>query len=230
MRKFILNTIVITGLSLALPSANAQEEALPELPLTEVEEIKSGVELSDIEAYLNNVKTMTADFSQNSYGVISEGKLSLARPGRVRFEYTDDNPILVVSDGNNISFIDYELGQVTRWPINDTPLAFLLKDNVSLETDIKIDGGGPDAFAGSTLLTASDPKKPEQGELTLIFTGYPGGEGESAFRLSGWEVIDAQGNVTYVRLTNSKINVPLDKTLWAFDDPRNERIQRRRRR
>jgi len=230
MRKLFLNTLIIAGIGFTLPMATAQEKPLPELETVEVSETKIGAEISDIENYLNNIKTMTADFVQISSGSLIEGKFSMSRPGRIRFEYSDDIPFLVVSDGNNVSFIDYELGQVTRWPVNDTPLAFLLRDQVSLEKDVIISGGAPDLFAGSTYLTARDPKKPEQGELTLIFTGHPGGEGNQAFALLGWEVIDAQGKITNIRLSNSKFNMVLDKELWEFDDPRNERLQRRRRR
>lgn len=230
MRRLVTKFIILGGLSLPFSLALAQETQLPELATVEVSQARVGVQLSDIEAYLNNIKTMTADFIQISSGSSIEGKLSMSRPGRVRFEYADDNPVLIVSDGNNISFIDYELGQVTRWPVNDTPLAFLLKDKVSLEKDVTIAGGEPTLFAGSTYLTARDPKKPEQGELTLIFTGYPGGEGNQAFALLGWEVIDAQGNIINIRLANQEFNMPLDSALWEFEDPRNQRLQRRRRR
>lgn len=230
MRKLVSYIPFYLALAFGSHFALGQEAGLEPLATTEVEEIKSGVGLEDIEKYLNNIKTMTADFTQNAYGQMSYGHLSMARPGRVRFEYTDETPILVVSDGNNVSFIDYEVSQVTRWPVNDTPLAFLLKDNLSLEDDVVILGAGPDPFAGYTYLTAKDPEKPEQGEMTLIFRGRLDGKGADAFTLYGWEVIDAQGNITNIRLANREFNVPLDKDLWDFDDPRPERLKRRPRR
>lgn len=230
MRKLFTHIPMILAFGFGAHFAFAQEDVLEPLETTEVEEIKSGVGLEDIEDYLNNIKTMTADFTQNAYGQMSQGRLSMARPGRVRFEYTDETPILVVSDGNNVSFIDYEVGQVTRWPVNDTPLAFLLKDDISLENDVAILGAGPDPFAGYTYLTAKDPKKPEQGEMTLIFRGRLDGKGADAFTLYGWEVIDAQGNITNIRLANRQFNVPLNKELWDFEDPRPERLKRRPRR
>lgn len=229
MRKRI-SYLLLAGLLCGGAPAVAQEGVLAPLETTEIEEVKSGVGLQDIEAYLNNIKTMTADFTQLAQGTQTSGKLSMERPGRVRFEYGDDIPVLVVSDGNNVSFIDYDVGQVTRWPVNDTPLGFLLKSDLSLEDDVVILGGGPDPFAGYTYLTAKDPDKPEQGEMTLIFTGRLDGEGPEAFQLFGWEVIDAQGNITNIRLANREINVPLGDELWEFEDPRAERLQRRRRR
>ncbi len=214
-----------------VPAAFGAEETLPPLETVEVEDASVGASLSDIETYLNGIKTMTADFRQISdNGAVVSGTLSMARPGRVRFQYQDDYPVLVVSDGNNVSFIDYELGQVTRWPVSDTPLAYLLEDKISLERDLTLSAGGPDPFAGYTFLTAQDPKKPEQGTLTLIFSGQPGEAGKNSFALTGWEVLDPQGNITTVQLSNQALNVPLDKKLWTFDDPRTERLQRRRRR
>ena len=69
---------------------------------------------------------MTADFIQISSGSSIEGKLSMSRPGKVRFEYTDDIPMLIVSNGNNISFIDSDsIPSVTTWGIIGLIVLFL---------------------------------------------------------------------------------------------------------
>ena len=50
------------------------------------------------------------------------GKLTLKRPGKIRFQYQKDVPLLIVGDGNSLTMIDYEVRQVQRWPVKNSPL------------------------------------------------------------------------------------------------------------
>ena len=42
------------------------------------------------------------------------GAMTLARPGKVRFQYEPTVPFLVVADGRQVSLVDYEVAQVQR--------------------------------------------------------------------------------------------------------------------
>src|SRR3546814_16178339 len=80
-------------------------------------------QLAAVSAHLKAMKTMTADFAQTAQnGKTLTGKLTLARPGKIRFQYQPGVPLLVVSDGRSLSMIDYQVAQVSRWPIQSTPL------------------------------------------------------------------------------------------------------------
>lgn len=223
----------IAALAAGLVPAAAQEAQEDQtLPPVEVVDVAltpgSAVTLEAIEYYLNNIRTLRASFVQIAPDrSLSSGTFHFERPGRVRFEYSGDNPVLIVSDGNIISFIDYEIDQVTRWPVDETPLAKLLEDNISFDENVEISLVEYTQYGTLTALTTSDPAKPEQGTLTMIFSG---GADDDPLALMGWEVIDAQGTQTTVHLTDSEINISLDDSLWEFDDPRAERFERRRRR
>ena len=54
------------------------------------------------------------------------GVLTLKRPGRIRFEYEEGVNMLIVGDGKALTLIDYEVRQVQRWPIKNSPLGALL--------------------------------------------------------------------------------------------------------
>ncbi len=78
-------------------------------------------------AHMQAVGTMTASFTQTDRrGGTLSGKLLLKRPGHVRFEYQKGVPLLIVGDGKALTMIDYEVKQVQRWPIRNSPLAALL--------------------------------------------------------------------------------------------------------
>ena len=83
--------------------------------------------LAQVQAHLRAVETMTAGFTQTDRrGRSSRGTLTIKRPGRIRFDYGRGANMLIVGDGRALTFIDYEVGQRQRWPINDSPLSVLL--------------------------------------------------------------------------------------------------------
>lgn len=205
-----------------------QEKSLPLPPLEEqnIAEDTSLKALGQVQAYFDTVKSLAAKFYQRAPdGGITSGKLSLARPGRIRFDYEGEVPFLVVADGKTLSFIDYEIGQVTRWPVNDTPLRALLggsTDLASIGANIEIAPGG---VTGLLALHATDVEKPELGRITVYFEEMP--EAAEKLRLLSWAVTDAQGQLTTVELADEQVNVEFAAKLWEFDDPRGLAKRRR---
>ncbi len=88
--------------------------------------------LSQVSAHLKAVDTMTADFSQTGRNGSLSGVLTMKRPGKVRFQYANGVPLLVVGDGKALTMIDYKVKQVSRWPIGNSPLSVLLNPNQDL--------------------------------------------------------------------------------------------------
>lgn len=172
--------------------------------------------LSRVEDNLNNIRSLKATFIQRGpEGNVDEGTIFLERPGKIRFEYAKDNPILVVSNGDMLSFVDYEIKQVSRWPIDKTPLNVLVDDHIDLsDQDIEI----PEMirFAGLIKMSVLQPDQKDQGYITLIFE-------ESTMELKSWEVIDVQGYTTRIALLNPEYNVAVDDDQFTFDDPRPQR-------
>ena len=86
-------------------------------------------DLARLKAHLTAVQTMTANFTQtDAKGRTDAGTLQLKRPGRVRFEYSGGD-LLLVADGKKLSFLDYQVGQKSSWPLGKTPLGPLLSSS-----------------------------------------------------------------------------------------------------
>lgn len=218
----IIGVLAVTGLP-----ALAQEEApLPPLEEETIAEDTSLKALGLVQTYMETVQSLEAEFIQYAPdGGVAKGKLSLARPGKVRFDYEDGIPFLVVADGKTLNFIDYEIGQVTRWPVSDTPLRALLggsTDLASIGANIEV---APFDNPELVALHAVDVDRPELGHITVYFQQQP--YVDQKLRLLRWDVTDAQGQITSVELLDSKVNVELAEKLWEFDDPRG--LARRRR-
>ncbi|TDI62153.1 MAG: hypothetical protein E2O91_02370 [Alphaproteobacteria bacterium] len=230
---FIPSLISCLFLALAGPQTGMSQEDLAPPPLETIDvalEPSSAISLPQIEYYLNSIQTMRAEFVQIAPdSSLSSGTFYLQRPGRVRFEYAGDNPVLIVSNGNIVSFIDYEIDQITRWPVNETPLARLLEAEISLGENAMLYTLPSVDTTTLVAVSTTDPAKPEQGTLTMIFS-RDNRIDDAPIKLIGWEVVDAQGALTTINLGEREMNIPLDDELWEFDDPRTQRFERRRRR
>lgn len=215
--------VFLAAILLPLPAA-AQDElgALPEETLTADPRRQR---TDRVERWLGALDTLRAGFVQVAPdGTASEGELSLDRPGKLRFEFTDGTPLLLVSDGDILTFVDYSIGQVTRWPIEDTVLGLLVREDIDLEAAGAVINTRDFGSGEELVVTARDPERPEQGLLSLEFA-----ERADGLELIGWQVIDARGQATRVTLQDQRLNIALADDLWTFEDPRKLPSQRRRR-
>jgi len=178
--------------------------------------IPPAADLAAVQAHLRAVATMTADFAQTDRsGKTLTGQLTLKRPGKIRFQYQPGVPILIVGDGRALTFIDYSVNQVQRWPIGNSPLAILLDPSRDLSPVLSV---APSGDSRVLLATARDPRHPEYGTLTLAFAREAAAP--AGLRLQGWIALDAQNNRTSVRLSNQKFNIPVGDQAFRWRDPR----------
>lgn len=172
--------------------------------------------LAQVSEHLRGVDTMTASFTQTDRsGKSIGGQLSLKRPGKIRFQYQKGVPLLVVGDGKALTMIDYQVRQVSRWPIGNSPLSVLLDPSKDLSRFARMLPSGDD---NQLLVQAKDPKHPEFGTITIAFSKAPSAPG--GLMLQGWTVLDAQNNRSTVRLTNQRFNVPVSDKTFRWSDPR----------
>ena len=88
-------------------------------------------DISAIEYYLNNIKNISAKFNQiTSSGAISSGKFYLSRPGKMRVEYDDQPPIVIIVNKAVLTYYDKELDEESNLRTNNTPASFLTRKNI----------------------------------------------------------------------------------------------------
>ena len=141
--------------------------------------------------------------------------LTLKQPGKIRFQYEKGVPILIVAEGGALTFIDYSVKQVQRWPIRNSPLGVLLDPTRDISRYARIVGGGDSRLVS---VEANDPKHPEYGRITMVFARN--GAGPGGLVLQGWVALDSQGNRTTVRLTAQRYGVPVSDGAFRWNDPR----------
>jgi len=172
-------------------------------------------ELVSVQAHLRAVTTMTANFQQiDANGRTRSGVLTMKRPGKIRFQYEKGVPLLIVGDGKALTMIDYQVRQVSRWPIGQSPLAALIDPNV----DVSRYGRLVPAPPGRILVEGKDPKHPEFGTITIGFTKSAGAP--AGLMLAGWTVMDAQGNRSTVVLSDQRFGMEISDKTFLWSDPR----------
>jgi len=173
-------------------------------------------QMTRVVAHMKAVGTMSAGFTQTDLnGGTLTGKLLLKRPGHVRFEYQKNVPLLIVADGRALTMIDYEVKQVQRWPIRNSPLAALLDPGQDIARFGKL---VPTSTDDVISVEVRDKKRPEYGTITMIFVKQPGAPG--GLTLNGWVALDSKNNRTSVRLNNVRYNGAIAQSAFTWKDPR----------
>jgi outer membrane lipoprotein-sorting protein len=173
-------------------------------------------DLARLKAHLGSVQTMTANFTQtDAKGRVDAGTLQLKRPGKVRFEYGGGD-LLLVADGKTLSFLDYQVGQKSSWPLSKTPLGPLLS-------------GSPDFNGKAQILPSNDSRvvvararnASQYGQLTLAFLRSPSAPG--GLQLYGWTAVDPGNHRTTVKLSDVRYNVAVPDSAFTFAEPKKRR-------
>ena len=173
-------------------------------------------DLAELKSHLTGVQTMTANFTQtDAKGQVATGTLEMKRPGRVRFAYAGGD-LLLVADGQHLTFVDYSIGQKSSWPLSRTPLGPLLSGSPDFNGKAEILPS-----ADSRVVVARAKSSGQYGQLTLAFlrnSTAPGG-----LQMYGWTAIDPQGHRTTVRLSNVRFNVAIPDNAFTFSDPKKKK-------
>ena len=173
-------------------------------------------DLARLKAHLTSVQTMTANFTQtDAKGRTDTGTLQLKRPGRVRFEYSGGD-LLLVADGSKLSFLDYQVGQKSSWPLGRTPLGPLLSSSPDFNGKAEILPS-----ADSRVVVARAKNAGQYGQLTLAFLRSPSAPG--GLQMYGWTAIDPQGHRTTVKLSDVRYNVAVPDSAFTFAEPKKRR-------
>ena len=173
-------------------------------------------DLARLKAHLTAVQTMTASFTQtDAKGRTDSGTLQMKRPGRIRFEYSGGD-VLLVANGKTLSFVDYSVGQKSSWPLSRTPLGPLLSASPDFNGKAEILPSND-----SRVVVARAKSAGQYGQLTLAFlrnASAPGG-----LQLYGWTAIDPQNHRTTVKLSNVRFNVAVPESAFSYAPPKKKR-------
>jgi outer membrane lipoprotein carrier protein len=173
---------------------------------------------TEVEKYLNGLATWSADFTQtidDGHGKVvrsAAGKLSLQKPARFRWDYSQPSEQLILADGKQIWFYDKDLQQANVRDMDaslaNTP-AVLLSGGGSLSSQFDVTALPPsDGLEWYQLI----PKRADT-DFQLVRIGFRNGELASMF------LADKLNQVTQLTFTNPKRNAKFAPDLFSFVPP-----------
>ena len=199
-------------------AAETTEAEAPAEQSGEVPEADWPIILTAASDALAAAKTASGTFRQsNADGSIVSGTFALNRPGRMRFDYDDPTPILIVSDGTTVAMEDSELETVDRVPIGATPLNLILSTDLNVDQDVEVLGiVQNDERIG---IRVSDATGELEGTLTMVFD-------KVSYDLLGWLAVDGNLQTTVVDLVDVETNVSVDPRLFRLIEAEDEEEER----
>lgn len=208
----------------AKPGAPATPAAKPGTQVAAVGAPNLGASLQDAEpatvvaaanAYFNGFQTLTGSFIQiGADGRRIGGKLTLAKPGRLRFEYDQPSPLEVIADGTSVAVRDRKLNTQDLYFISQTPLKFLLRERIDLARDLTVSDVSNDP--GGVRIGLEDRSTlGGTSKIQLYFDA-------EMKTLSQWRITDPQGYLTTVQLSNLQKGKAVDGSLFFINYGRAE--------
>ncbi|TXN53026.1 outer-membrane lipoprotein carrier protein LolA, partial [Methylobacterium sp. WL2] len=171
--------------------------------------------LAQANAYFNAMNTLTGSFMQiGADGRRIGGKLTLAKPGRLRFDYDQPSPLEVVADGTSVAVRDRKLATQDLYFIAQTPLKFLLREKIDLARDLSVTDVAHDP--GGVRISMEDRATlGGTSKIQLFFDA-------EMKTLSQWRITDPQGYITTVQLSNLQRPKSVDASLFFINYGRAE--------
>ena len=161
---------------------------------------------SKIENFFINLHTLEADFIQVSpSGVVSNGKLFLDLPGKLRLDYIKPNNLLITCKGFWIVVQDRNLKSTNNIPLSQTPFSILLDKKIDFNNKKFIFNFNQKLRVISVKIKIAENE--EIGELIMEFSEEP-------LMLKKWIIKDIVGDETTVLIQNAKFNRDLPFILF----------------
>jgi outer membrane lipoprotein-sorting protein len=166
--------------------------------------------IQKVDDYLSSVTTLEGNFVQVAPdGTRSKGEFYLSKPGKMRFEYDPPSPTEIISDGESVVVRDRNLATQDLYPLSQTPLRFLLSDNVNLLKDTNLVA----VYADDVFVTVVVEEKNAiagTSRLMIMFSAKD-------MQLKQWTVTDPQGYDTTVAVYNLNSKAKPDPGMFKID-------------
>lgn len=170
--------------------------------------------LTTVENAYNQIGTLQAQFAQFNSKVqddLQTGTLYLDKPGKMRLVYEKGSPLEFYAVNGYLIYHDKEAKEVSYFELAQTPVELILKEKLSFEDPAFVVTEVQDIL-DEYYVTAHKKDAKELGSLTLIID-------KETMQLKQWDVLDMAGITSTVSLFDTKVNIPVDKRLFLFQNP-----------
>jgi outer membrane lipoprotein carrier protein len=181
--------------------------------------------MESLEAFVKNVKSGRAEFTQTvtapprdgqaARAKVSSGTFEFQRPGKFKFDYRKPFAQSIVADGETLWLYDADLNQVTQrkqsQALGSTPAALIAAapDLRALQADFTLEAA-PERD-GLQWIKASPKNK--EGQLQSVQVGFQGDA------LAALEILDSFGQRSVLKFSKVEVNPALPASTFQFKAP-----------
>jgi len=164
------------------------------------------------ENYLNNLKTLRADFVQiDQNNKRSKGTFYLSRPGKMIWQYAEPSRIDLLLQGNRVVYYDHELDEVSNKKIEDEIITFLAKTSINFKNSFYIKEIKILENSFGLVLKPIKPSKDLEGQILSLYFRK---ENSQLFTIKIADEESLQRNT--IHLYNQQENILIDNKVFAY--------------
>lgn len=166
--------------------------------------------IAKVNDYFNKMHNLQGEFLQtDAEAKQQKGKFYIKRPGRFRFVYSPPSKLVIVSDGELLSFEDHELKHADRYPLDSTPLRIIFAKDVNLLRDSHV----VDIYEDQDLATVTIQDKSEDntGQIKLFFA-----KAGEEIELREWVITSPDGGDTRIEIASLDWEAALEDKLFKY--------------
>lgn len=165
------------------------------------------ISLEELTLYINNIKTLEADFEQiNNDNSVSTGILLIKKPGKLRMNYEEPNDSVVLVNSGSVTIFDFQSNAPPqKFSLENTLFRVLLFSNLSLEManmDVHFNSD-----KAKIILTVQDLENPNIGYMEMTFKNKP-------IALKQWILVNSMEEKVIVKLNNVSLGGNLENNLF----------------
>ena len=170
----------------------------------------SDTKINEISKFLSGITSLSAEFIQvDSNGNSETGMIFMQKPGKLRVEYTQPNPNLIISDNRKLVHINKKIPYINVYKMSDLPIKMLVSKKF-LINDYKIID-----YQNQNKIVEIELKEKESQKLESIRLIFE----EKPLILKKWIIKDGTGTQTVIFLKNLSMNNKLNQKLFRIEDP-----------
>ena len=169
--------------------------------------IADPISLEKLTLYMNNIKTLEANFQQiNNDNSVSTGSLLLKKPGKLRMKYEEPNESLVLVSSGFVTIFDLKSNALPQnFALENSPFRVLLFSDLSLEmVNMDVNYNSEES---KTMLTVKDLENQNKGYIEMTFTDNP-------IVLKKWLLVNFMEEKIIVKLTNVSLGRNMSNSLF----------------
>lgn len=201
MKRPILKSLLVAS-AILIGASTGISEAMADTKAQAVRELSK---------HFTSVPTMSGEFVQfGPNGEQTGGQFFIQRPGKIRFNYEDPSPLMLVSNGETLGVRNKKLKTWQFIPLKKTPLSLLLAKEIRVDNNsVRSVDAGDDV----TRVVMGDKEIFGDSEITLLFDPV-------SFDLRQWTIKDNQGKETSVMIFNVEKNVKIPRKMFNLKTSR----------